>query len=73
MKVILFFLYLLSSLYALPFSLVKHETSENTGPTLLVIGGIHGNEPGSYFAASILSQYYTITKGNLGFVPTSML
>jgi len=69
MKTILFLLYLLSSLYALPFSLIKHETSENEGPTLLVIGGIHGNEPGSYFAASILSQYYTITKGNLWIVP----
>jgi hypothetical protein len=51
--------------YALPFSLVKHEASKGTGPTLFVIGGIHGNEPGSYFAASILEQYYTITKGNL--------
>lgn len=60
---------MISFSYALPFSLVKHETSNNEGPTLLVIGGIHGNEPGSYFAASILSQYYTITKGNLWVVP----
>lgn len=69
MRVILLFLFLLSTLYALPFSLIKHEVSENNGPTLLVIGGIHGNEPGSYFAAAILSQYYTITKGNLWIVP----
>lgn len=55
--------------YALPFSLTKHEASKNTGPTLFVIGGIHGNEPGSYFAASILTQYYTITKGNLWVIP----
>jgi hypothetical protein len=55
--------------HALPFSFIKHETSNQQGPTLLVIGGIHGNEPGSYFAASILSQYYTINKGNLWVVP----
>jgi hypothetical protein len=60
---------MISFLYALPFSFIKHETSANEGPTLLVIGGIHGNEPGSYFAASILSQYYTINKGNLWIVP----
>ena len=69
MKVILFILYFVSFSYALPFSLIKHETSTNDGPTLLVIGGIHGNEPGSYFAASILSEYYTINKGNLWIVP----
>ena len=63
-------LLLLSTLtYALPFSLVKHEASKDTGPTLFVISGIHGNEPGSYFAASILAQYYTITKGNLWVIP----
>ncbi|MFA6187999.1 MAG: M99 family carboxypeptidase catalytic domain-containing protein [Sulfuricurvum sp.] len=56
-------------LLALPFSIIKHETSTREGPTLFVIGGIHGNEPGSYFAASILSEYYTITKGNLWVIP----
>jgi hypothetical protein len=57
------------TLNALPFSLFKHEASPKDPSTLLVIGGIHGNEPGSYFAAAILSQYYTITKGNLWVVP----
>jgi len=69
MKILLLLLFMVSFTYALPFSLIKHETSKNEGPTLLVIGGIHGNEPGSYFAASILSQYYTINKGNLWVVP----
>jgi len=69
MKILLLLLFIVSFTYALPFSLIKHETSKNEGPTLLVIGGIHGNEPGSYFAASILSQYYTISKGNLWVVP----
>jgi hypothetical protein len=37
--------------------------------TLLILGGIHGNEPGSYFSASILTNHYKITKGNLIIVP----
>ncbi|MDQ1297836.1 MAG: hypothetical protein QG558_374 [Campylobacterota bacterium] len=69
MRFILALLLLSTLAYALPFSLVKHETSKEIGPTLFVIGGIHGNEPGSYFAASILTQYYTITKGNLWVIP----
>jgi len=69
MRTLFLLLYIVPFIYALPFSFIKHETSTNEGPTLLVIGGIHGNEPGSYFAASILSQYYTITKGNLWVVP----
>lgn len=54
-------------LHALSFSIVKKETDQT--PTLLVIGGIHGNEPGSYFATALLAQYYTITKGNLWVIP----
>ncbi len=45
----------------------KH--GEKPGHTLLVIGGIHGNEPGSYFAPMLLATSYTITKGNLWLVP----
>jgi hypothetical protein len=65
---ILGFIYALT-LEALPFSLYKHEASPKEPSTLLIIGGIHGNEPGSYFAAAILTQYYTITRGNLWVVP----
>jgi hypothetical protein len=45
----------------------KENTDSNT--TLLVIGGIHGNEPGGYFAASILATHYTIHSKNLWIVP----
>lgn len=69
MKTIILIFFLLLQLHALPFSLVKHESLNNNGPTLLVIGGIHGNEPGSYFAAAILSKYYTIQKGSLWVIP----
>jgi len=40
-----------------------------TGYTLMVFGGIHGNEPGGYFAPAILAQYYKITKGALWVIP----
>ncbi|MDP1785662.1 MAG: M99 family carboxypeptidase catalytic domain-containing protein [Sulfuricurvum sp.] len=69
MRLIYLVLFLTSLLHALPFTLVKHEASQSEGSTLFVIGGIHGNEPGSYYAASILTQYYTITKGNLWVIP----
>jgi hypothetical protein len=60
---------LFTTLSALPFTIIKKETDQINFPTLLVIGGIHGNEPGSYFAAAILSRYYTIQEGNLWIVP----
>lgn len=42
---------------------------QTAGNTLLIIGGIHGDEPGGYFAPSIVSQYYKISKGSLIIVP----
>ena len=45
----------------------KENTDSNT--TLLVIAGIHGNEPGGYFAASILATHYKIISKNLWIVP----
>ena len=61
--------FLITSLYALPFNIIKKETDSLNLPTLLVIGGIHGNEPGSYFSAGLLSRYYHIKQGNLWIVP----
>jgi hypothetical protein len=61
--------FLITSLYALPFNIIKKESDSLNAPTLLVIGGIHGNEPGSYFSAALLSQYYKIKEGNLWIVP----
>ena len=48
--------------------LIKKENSDSN-TTLLVIGGIHGNEPGGYFSASLLATHYTITSKNLWIVP----
>ncbi len=48
----------------------KLYKKENLGDnTLLVIGGIHGDEPGGYFAPAVLVQNYTIKKGSLWVVP----
>ncbi len=52
----------------LRFSFFKHNGDES-GNTLLAIGGVHGDEPGSYFAAGILATHYRVTRGNLWVVP----
>jgi hypothetical protein len=62
---VLFFINLFGA--NLHYSLFKKNT--NTGPTLLVIGGIHGDEPGGYFAPSVLKNHYQINYGNLWIVP----
>ncbi|MDD2652358.1 MAG: M99 family carboxypeptidase catalytic domain-containing protein [Sulfurimonas sp.] len=48
--------------------LIKKENNDSN-TTLLVIGGIHGDEPGGYFAASILATHYKINSKNLWIVP----
>jgi len=52
------------------FDLYKIK-GQKAGPTLLIFGGIHGNEPGGYFAASILAQHYKISEGTLWVVPNT--
>ena len=49
------------------FDLIKKGTDDNN--TLLVIGGIQGDEPGGFMSASILSTHYEITKGSVWIVP----
>jgi len=44
-------------------------TGAEKGDTLLVIGGVHGNEPGAYFSAAILAAHYKVQKGALWVVP----
>lgn len=68
MKFILYMALLFSYSFATNFHLIKHK-SDSSGPTLLVIGGIHGNEPGGFFTANILANHYKITSGNVWIVP----
>ncbi len=51
------------------FTLYKKESNED-GNTLLIIGGIHGDEPGGYFAPSFFERHYKITKGNVWVAPS---
>lgn len=50
------------------FTLHKHQ-SPYPGPTLLVIGGIQGDEPGGFNAASLLVTNYSVQRGELWVVP----
>ena len=52
----------------LRFSLHKIE-SGIPGPTLLVIGGIQGDEPGGFTAASMLVTNYKVNRGSVWVVP----
>lgn len=49
------------------FDFIKKGKEDNN--TMLVIGGIQGDEPGGFVAASVLSTHYKITKGSLWVVP----
>ena len=67
-KLFLFFSLSASVLYSLDFSLIKKENNISD-PTMLVVGGIQGDEPGGFNAATILATHYKITKGNVWIVP----
>ncbi len=53
---------------ALEFSLHKLE-SDKPGPTVLVVGGIQGDEPGGFHAASLLVTDYKVSHGKVWVVP----
>lgn len=68
---IIFVLMMTMSAFAqnpLDFSLHKLG-SDAKGPTILVVGGIQGDEPGGFSAAGMLVSHYNITKGNVWVVP----
>lgn len=46
-----------------------HKLGAGEGPTLLVVGGIQGDEPGGFSAATILATQYRITSGSVWVVP----
>lgn len=45
------------------------QKGEQDANTMLVVGGIQGDEPGGFISASLLSTHYEITKGSLWIVP----
>jgi hypothetical protein len=70
MKITIVFFILFIQLFATnkDFDLYKKETNKDEN-TLLIIGGIHGDEPGGYFAPAFLEKYYNIISGNLWIIP----
>ena len=52
----------------LDFTLHKLE-SGRPGPTVLVVGGIQGDEPGGFLTAALLISHYRITSGAVWVVP----
>jgi hypothetical protein len=48
------------------FTLYKHG---DASPAVLVVGGIQGDEPGGFSAATLIATHYTITKGAVWVVP----
>lgn len=53
----------------LEFTLHKLESPGQVGPVLLIVGGIQGDEPGGFNAASLLVTHYAITHGRVWVVP----
>lgn len=50
------------------FALIEKGDSNSTNK-LLIVGGIQGDEPGSFMAASLIATHYEIKKGSLWVVP----
>ena len=46
-----------------------HKLGTGSGPTLLVVGGIQGDEPGGFSAAALLASHYTFQSGSVWVVP----
>jgi len=68
-KVLVLMLFIINSLNSSILEFDHYKKDGIAGHRLLVIGGIHGNEPGGYFAASFLAKYYDIIQGSLWVVP----
>ena len=65
---IIYLITILSIALHAELQIIKKQNNDSN-ITLLVIAGVHGNEPGSYFAGSILATHYTIKSKNLWIVP----
>lgn len=49
------------------FDIIRMGEDDNN--TLLIVGGIQGDEPGGFMAASLIATHYTIKKGSVWVVP----
>ncbi len=71
MRIIVLFLFLVHSVFALEleFSVGENGKSLDDNNTILIFGGIQGDEPGGFHAASLLLSDYNITKGKIIVAP----
>lgn len=71
MKLVFLFIFLFINLFAAnkEFSVYKKDGSQKSN-TLLIIGGIHGDEPGGYFAPAFFEKHYKIKKGSVWVAPS---
>lgn len=65
---VLFTLTLAKTLAPIDFELIKEQTNPKS-PTLLLMGGIQGDEPGGFNATNMFLMHYKITDGNVWVVP----
>lgn len=72
MRFIFFIIFIFTNIFATnkEFTLYKKGSLAENEHTLLIIGGIHGDEPGGYFAPAMLEKYYKITKGSVWIAPS---
>lgn len=58
---------LLASTQSFDFDFIKKGVQDDN--TLLIVGGIQGDEPGAFMAASLITTHYKIKKGSVWVVP----
>ncbi|TQR60355.1 M99 family carboxypeptidase catalytic domain-containing protein [Campylobacter troglodytis] len=69
MKKNIFLILLINFACALEFTVSENGKSLNDNNTVLIFGGIQGDEPGGFHAASLLISDYNITKGKIIVAP----
>ena len=73
MRLFLILIFIFSILHAenlvRDFELYKLNDGDKRAPTLLLMGGIHGDEPGAYYSTDLFMRHYKITKGSVWVVP----
>ena len=62
-------LILATSLFGLEFTISENGKSLGDNNTILIFGGMQGDEPGGFHAASLLISDYNITKGKIIVAP----
>ncbi len=63
----IFSISLFANIQNFDFDLIKKGETDNN--TLLIVGGIQGDEPGGFMAASLIATHYEINKGSVWVIP----